>query len=370
MPKSLPTSLYIGQGQRRGIAIILAIFFMYGVSRYFLINHWRTYTDAIYYPTKEEIKVKESTLRLTEKLDLNMASSHQLVQIGLPQNISNRISRYRDKIGGFKDWQQVERTYGITKEQLDILHQYCSIRSASKKRHNTQTSYTPNHFHKKKKGVHIPSLLPFDPNTVELKDLEAMGIRPSIARGIVNSRKSGFIYRNKEDLLKIYAMDEVTFEKLKPFIKLEKQKVETKSLKKGSETIIDPVDINRATVESLSRLPGIGKYYSRLILNWRDKLGGFHRIEQIASTYHLPDSIFSKIAVYITFDTPPNRIDINKADSEILAKHFFIRAKEAKIIVAYRDNHGPYQTVEDLLKTGSIDRDWLEKAGPYLIAGK
>ncbi len=370
MPKSLSTNLYISQSQRRGIAIVLAIFLFYGVSRFFLINQWRAYTDAIYFPARQEAKPKDLPKGLTGKLDLNTANSEQLTQMGLPEKLSVRLIHYRDKIGGFREWKSVERTYGITKEQLGLLRQYSSINLATQKNQYTANYYKSGFYPKQKKVVPLHSLHPFDPNTIQIEDLDAMGIKPSIAKGIVNFRKSGFTYRKEEDLLKIYAMDEATFAEIKPFIKLEKRMDEAQSVKKQKETVINPVDINTATVESLSKLPGIGKYYSRLILNWRDKLGGFCRIEQIASTYHLPDSVFSIMKPFITFNTPPNRIDINKADAETLAKHFYIRTKEAKIIVAYRDNHGPYQTVEDILKTGAIDRSWLEKAGPYLIAGK
>jgi DNA uptake protein ComE-like DNA-binding protein len=40
----------------------------------------------------------------------------------------------------------------------------------------------------------------------------------------------------------------------------------------------------------------------------------------------------------------------------------------AKIIVAYRNQHGPYQRVDDLLKIHIIQKDWLEKVRPYLKA--
>jgi competence ComEA-like helix-hairpin-helix protein len=129
---------------------------------------------------------------------------------------------------------------------------------------------------------------------------------------------------------------------------------------------ISNVDINSATVEQLDDLPGIGPGYANKILNWRNKLGGFHSLDQIQSTYNLPDSVFQKIRQYIVFTTEQTRININSCDELTLAKHFYIRAKEAKILIAYRNNHGPFRSKEDLLNTGALDKEWVDKVSPYL----
>jgi DNA uptake protein ComE-like DNA-binding protein len=41
-----------------------------------------------------------------------------------------------------------------------------------------------------------------------------------------------------------------------------------------------------------------------------------------------------------------------------------------KIIVAYRNQHGAYKSVDDLLKIYVIKKDWLEKTKPYLKVGE
>ncbi|HQU97081.1 MAG TPA: helix-hairpin-helix domain-containing protein, partial [Saprospiraceae bacterium] len=168
------------------------------------------------------------------------------------------------------------------------------------------------------------------------------------------------------DLRKLYAMDEKTYVKIQPFLIFSQVDHSLKTKYKQPNKVFQSIDINTATEVQLIELPGIGKYYARIILNWRNKLGGFSNIDQIKSTYNLPDSIFNKITEYIRFSTPPTQINVNTSDAYTLAKHFYIKAKEAQIIVNYRNNHGPYAQVDDLIKTGALTKEWLTKVGPYL----
>src|SRR5215204_7001385 len=45
-----------------------------------------------------------------------------------------------------------------------------------------------------------------------------------------------------------------------------------------------PLDLNTATVAQLDSLPGIGKSTAKLILEYRDKSGGFKKVEEILET--------------------------------------------------------------------------------------
>ena len=171
--------------------------------------------------------------------------------------------------------------------------------------------------------------------------------------GIENFKKAGFKYKKAEDLKRIYSMDDKTFDQLAPFVQItgpmHEAEVSQNFEKKAFIKKISNVDINSATVEQLDDLPGIGPGYANKILNWRNKLGGFHSLDQIQSTYNLPDSVFQKIRQYIVFTTEQTRININSCDELTLAKHFYIRAKEAKILLAYRNNHGLFRSNEERL---------------------
>jgi competence protein ComEA len=49
------------------------------------------------------------------------------------------------------------------------------------------------------------------------------------------------------------------------------------------------------------------------------------------------------------------RVDINGWDVEHLGRHPYIGFKNARILVAYREEHGPFTRSEDLRWVGGID---------------
>ena len=60
-------------------------------------------------------------------------------------------------------------------------------------------------------------------------------------------------------------------------------------------------------------------------------------------------------------------IDLNSADINVLAKKPYLKTKLAKVIIAYRDQHGPFKAIDDLKKIYALDAGTLEKVRPYLI---
>nr|WP_268875726.1 helix-hairpin-helix domain-containing protein [Cognaticolwellia aestuarii] len=56
-----------------------------------------------------------------------------------------------------------------------------------------------------------------------------------------------------------------------------------------------------------------------------------------------------------------NVVDINKADVETLTLLKGVGAKRAKAIVVYRELHGDFNTIDDLLNVKGIGQSVLEK---------
>jgi competence ComEA-like helix-hairpin-helix protein len=113
-------------------------------------------------------------------------------------------------------------------------------------------------------------------------------------------------------------------------------------------------------------LPGIGAKLSARILQFRNKLGGFHSVEQVKETYALHDSVFQKIAPYLKLHTGITPININEATIDQLKAHPYIRYHLANAIVQYRTQHGAYRTIEDVKKIMIVDEQIFAKMAPYL----
>lgn len=66
---------------------------------------------------------------------------------------------------------------------------------------------------------------------------------------------------------------------------------------------------------------------------------------------------------------PDEVIDLNAADSYDLDRLPGIGPAKAEAILAYREEHGPFQSVDDLLSVSGIGEVTLENLRPYVTAG-
>jgi len=72
-------------------------------------------------------------------------------------------------------------------------------------------------------------------------------------------------------------------------------------IKPSKEKVLEKnsIDINKATVEELERLPGIGKKTALKIIEYRERYGGFKKIEDVMRVERIGQKTFDKIKDYI-----------------------------------------------------------------------
>lgn len=215
----------------------------------------------------------------------------------------------------------------------------------------------------------------FDPNHLTRTEWEKLGLRDKTINILLNYISKGGRFREPEDLSRIYGLQENEYARLKPFIRIEK-KIEDRSFRK--ENIIRPVnrpeqsryeevEINQADTAAFIALPGIGSKLAARIVNFREKLGGFYAIDQVAETFGLQDSTFRKIRQYLKLEkVAVKRININSATLDELKSHPYIRYKIANPLVAYRNEHGPFSTIAGLKEVMAVTDEVFNKIAPYL----
>jgi competence ComEA-like helix-hairpin-helix protein len=90
-------------------------------------------------------------------------------------------------------------------------------------------------------------------------------------------------------------------------------------------------------------------------------------VEQIGETYGLPDSTFQKIKPFLNAGAAEiKKININTATKDELKAHPYIRWNLANAIVEYRNQHGTFNSVDDLKNIALIDEEVMAKIAPYL----
>ena len=221
------------------------------------------------------------------------------------------------------------------------------------------------------KGV----LFYFNPNTLDAGGWKKLGVREKTITTIQKYISKGGKFYKPEDLEKIWGLSAADKERLIPFVQIEKASIAanypTNNYSKPvvEKKIYTPqlIDINVADTSAFIALPGIGSKLSQRIISFRDKLGGFYKIEQVAETFGLADSTFQKIKPRLQLNNPVvKQLSINSASADDLKAHPYVRYPIANAIVQYRSQHGNYAAISDLKKIMLITDDVYTKMLPYL----
>jgi competence protein ComEA len=209
----------------------------------------------------------------------------------------------------------------------------------------------------------------FDPNRVKESELVRLGLSKYVAHRVVNYREKGGSFRRKEDLLHIYGMDTAWYQRALPWMRIQKKEEKFIYRKRAAPPKqIALLDINLADSVQLTDVYGIGPSLSRRIRVFRDRLGGFVSMNQLYEVYGLDSVVVTALKKQFEVKEGfiPRAIPLNTSSLEDLTRHPYIRRREAQAILAYRLQHGAFQSVEDLRKITLVTEDWINKMIPYI----
>lgn len=259
--------------------------------------------------------------------------------------------------------------------QLNLQEQDSSTESTFRSYQENSHYYQPS-----EKGYYNNAgrgeLFYFDPNTISVDDWKRLGVREKTANTIRNYISKGGHFYKPEDIGKIWGLHEDEVQRLLPYVRIERKPTpdnnkysgweNNKTNEKPTNTIV-PLDVNRSDTAAFIALPGIGSKLAARIVAFREKLGGFYKVEQLAETYGLPDSTYQKIKSRLFIgNAAVKKLNINTATVEEMKGHPYLRYNVANAIVQYRTQHGNFASVSDIKKIMMITDEIYEKAAPYL----
>lgn len=214
---------------------------------------------------------------------------------------------------------------------------------------------------------HREARFDFDPNGLPEEEWIHMGLSPAQAKVIKRYEAKGGRFRTKEDVKKMIVISDRLYAELEPHIQIQNPQFTKAGNTKVQQNQPLRIELNAADTNELKRLPGIGSAFARRIVNFRNKLGGFHHTDQLLEVYGFDQQRFESIRNSITVDsTRISKIDINKATAEELNKHPYLNSSAAKALVNYRQQHGVFQELTDILGCKLIDAELYRKLAPYL----
>ena len=125
----------------------------------------------------------------------------------------------------------------------------------------------------------------------------------------------------------------------------------------------EKLDLNTATQEELDALPGIGPVKAEAILQYREESGPFRTVEEIMEVEGIGEKTLEQLR---PLQPSEEKLDLNTATQEELDALPGIGPVKAEAILQYREESGPFRTVEEIMEVKGIGEKTLEQLRPYV----
>ena len=221
-------------------------------------------------------------------------------------------------------------------------------------------------YYSKKKKYKAPDSK-FNPNTYTLSDWINLGLSEKQSVVILKFTARG-IY-TEEDLKRIFVIPDVLFELIRDSVVYPERLQNTPNQESFQKQVkqITLINLNTADTTEFMKIYGIGAFYAKQIIRYREKLGGYFTKEQLLEVWKMTPEAYDKIKDHIFIsEKDVKRIDINSVTIEELKAHPYLNWNKANSIIKMRIQRNGFKNIEELKESVLIDTETYEKLFPYL----
>ena len=226
--------------------------------------------DSIYI---SELNDQPSERPATKKFffDPNIATKSQLLQLGFPEWLAERIVSYRAKGGKFKQPEDLLKIYDFPESLFKELLPYIRIAREEELKEISPTKFT----------------------SVELNGADSLmlltikGIGPSFAHRILERRQKlgGFVA--KDQLLEIYGFDAEKIGEIEDQITIDK-------------SLVRQLDMNKASFKELNNHPYLNYNQVKAIVRYREKFGPIKNVNELKNLEGFTEKDIERIKPYLS----------------------------------------------------------------------
>ena len=282
-----------------------------------------------------------------------------LRRLGFTKQDAAGVLRYRAAGKIFRIPEDFAACYQVSDSMYDRLEPYIRIGAEYRFRPRRDSAQRLRKPFVRRQRVVVP-LVPFRIDTMTAKFLRAIGFTKRQAEAIAdyNTLIGGF--RDEEELCDYPIIGDSAGRRLAEYALFPERR----------RPLHDPVELNTADSAALRSVSGIGAKTVGAILDYRRRLGGFCRAEQLAEVRGVTESNYERILKQISVDSCRiSKIDINFATPKALAEHPYIAPRTLRKILKRRQLKGGWSTLEEMIEDGILTREEADRLHPYLRFG-
>lgn len=256
----------------------------------------------------------------------------------------------------------------------------------------------------------LPESFPFDPNEADSTQLLRLGLAPFQVRSIYRYRAKGGRFSTKDDFRRVYRLTNEQWEHLAPLIRIGKKyqlvdppqqssHLPSTSHTRGDRNVAPDVpltsstssadsmysvnssqeshqkyptklsgdevlDVNHADSAQLCRVPGIGPYFSRKIVQYRKRLGGYTSTAQLLEIEDFPADAVAWLVVSDSTDV--QRLNVNSLSTRKLMRHPYVGYYRASDMEDYKRIYGRIESIDALGQMPHFTDEDIKRLAPYL----
>jgi competence protein ComEA len=208
----------------------------------------------------------------------NNLTLEEWLKLGLTEYQANTLRNFVAKGGQFYKKEDMKKIFGISDKLYQRLKPFIRIPEQP-----ARVTFTG----RKEEKSAIPLLIDINAaDTMELRMLKGIGL--AFSTRILDLRNALGGFHKKEQLMEVYGMDSVLYNKIEAHIHINSQN-------------IHKININLCTVYDLKKHPYLSYNIARSLVNYRDRHGKYASVEAIKNTALVNEEIFRKIAPYLTY---------------------------------------------------------------------
>lgn len=128
----------------------------------------------------------------------------------------------------------------------------------------------------------------------------------------------------------------------------------------------ETIELNTADTTLLKMIPGIGSGYANRIVNYRNSLGGFVKIEQLGEVWGMDTYLYSQILPYLTLEPEYAPLYINRLSFKELLKHPYLNYKQASAIDDIRTRKGAIHSMNRLQMLDEFKKKDIDRLKDYI----